>query len=153
MENIIIRKGRKEDLSQVLDLIIELAIYEKAPDEVVVTVQDLERDAFGERPIIDLFVAEENNTIIGTAIYYYNYSTWKGKCIYLEDIVVSQKHRRRGIGTLLMDAMVDLFKKEKAKRLMWQVLDWNEPAIEFYKKYDAIIEPEWLNCKLVDSQF
>lgn len=152
MEKIEIRNGRKEDLKSVLDLIIELAIYEKASDEVIVTVEDLERDAFGERPIIELFVAEINGNIVGTAIYYYNYSTWKGKCIYLEDIVVSKQHRRKGIGTKLMDAMVALFKKEKAKRLMWQVLDWNESAIEFYKKYDAIIEPEWLNCKLVDSQ-
>jgi len=153
MEKIEIRKGKKEDLQQVLGLIIELAIYEKAPKEVVVTIGDLERDAFGERPIIDLFVAELNEEIVGTAIYYYNYSTWKGKCIYLEDIVVAQKHRRKGIGTMLMDRMVELFKEEKAKRLMWQVLDWNEPAIEFYKKYNAIIEPEWLNCKLIDSQF
>ncbi len=153
MSEIKIRKGKEEDIAGVHALIVELAIYEEAPDEVDISVDDLMNDAFGKKPLFQFIVAKEEEVILGTAIYYYRYSTWKGKCIFLEDLVVSEKHRRKGVGTLLLDEMISISKKEGAKRLMWQVLDWNQSAIDFYKKYDAIIEPEWLNCKLIDSQF
>jgi len=153
MSEIKIRKGKEEDIAGVHALIVELAIYEEAPNEVDISVDDLMNDAFGKKPLFQFIVAEEEGNILGTAIYYYRYSTWKGKCIFLEDLVVSEKHRRKGVGTLLLDEMISISKKEGAKRLMWQVLDWNQSAIDFYKKYDAIIEPEWLNCKLIDSQF
>lgn len=152
-KNAIIRRGEPKDIEGVYALIVELAIFEEAPDEVDIRPEDLMKDAFGEHPLFQFIVAEFDGKIIGTAIYYFRYSTWKGKCIFLEDLVVAEKHRRRGVGKLLLDEMVSISKDEGARRLMWQVLDWNETAIKFYKKYDAIIEPEWLNCKLVDSQF
>lgn len=149
MNEIVIRNGSESDLKAVHDLIIELAIYEKAPNEVETTVESMRKDAFSSK-LFSFIVAEQNNEIMGLALYYYRYSTWKGKCLFLEDLVVSEEHRRKGIGSLLMDEMIAISKKEKVSRLMWQVLDWNQPAIDFYKKYDAIIEPEWLNCKIID---
>ena len=153
MNGIIIRAGNRRDIPFIHKLIVELAIYEKAPDEVEVSLNDLERDAFDSNPLFRFIVAEQDNEIMGCAIFCYKYSTWKGKCIYLEDIIVSEQHRRKGIGKLLMDEVISISKKEKVKRLMWQVLDWNEPAIEFYKSYNAIIEPEWVNCKLIEGQY
>ena len=145
-----IRTGQKADLPQVLDLIIELAEYEKATHEVENTVAMMERDGFGENPIYGFFVAElDDGKIVGVAIYYYRYSTWKGKRMYLEDLVVSEKHRGLGIGKKLFDAIIDKGKQEQCTGMMWQVLDWNEPAINFYKKYyDAYLDGEWINCSL-----
>lgn len=153
MNDILVRKGEKKDIEGIYQLIVELAIFEEAADEVDLSIDDLMNDAFGEDALFKFIVAEQNDSIIGTAIYYYRYSTWKGKCIFLEDLVVSEKYRRKGVGGKLLDEMISISKREDAKRLMWQVLDWNKSAIDFYKKYDAIIEPEWLNCKLIDSQF
>ncbi|MTI30523.1 GNAT family N-acetyltransferase [Xanthovirga aplysinae] len=147
-----IRKGKKEDLPQVLKLIHELAVFEKAPNEVENNVEKMLEDGFGEKPVFEFFVAETDTQIIGTAIYYYSYSTWKGRCLYLEDLVVSESFKRQGIGKLLFNQLISQAKKEKVARLSWQVLDWNEPAINFYKKLNADLDSEWINCKLTREQ-
>ena len=147
-----IRKGSKEDLPQVLDLIRELAAYEKALDQVDNTVERMEEDGFGKNPVFQLLIAEENDTILGIAIYYFRYSTWKGKCFYLEDLVVKEAHRNRGIGQQLFDRLIKEAQKEKVRLITWQVLDWNEPAIGFYQKLGAYFDEEWINCKLTYEQ-
>ena len=150
MGKIIIRKAKKTDLPQVFALIKELAAYEKAPQEVKVTLKELERDGFGKKKIYDCFVAETSeNTIAGIALFYTKYSTWKGKCIFLDDIIVTQSMRGEGIGRKLFDAVIAVAKKMKVRKLEWQVLNWNEPAISFYKKYSTVFDSEWVNCKLV----
>lgn len=143
-----IRKGKKEDLPQVLGLVKELAIYEKAPNEVEVTVKQMEEWGFGTDKQFDFFVAETNGKIVGLALYYYKYSTWKGKCLFLEDIIVTESERKNGYGKLLFDAVVQVAKKDKVKRMEWQVLEWNDPAIKFYKKTPTVFDDEWINCKL-----
>lgn len=144
-----IRPGKKHDLPQVLALIQELAVYEKAGDQVSNTVAQMEIDGFGEHPIYGLYVAEGEDGIVGIAIYYYRYSTWKGKWLYLEDIVVTESHRNQGIGKRLFDQVIKKGLGTACTGMMWQVLDWNSPAINFYKKYyQPIFEDEWLNCKL-----
>lgn len=147
-----IRKGTKKDLPATLKLIKELAVYEKAPNEVENTIEEMIKDGFTENPIYYLLVAEENETIKGIAIYYYKYSTWKGKCLFLEDIVVTESERGKGIGAKLFEEVILIAKEKKVRRMEWQVLDWNEPAINFYKKYNANLDPEWINGKLVYSQ-
>lgn len=147
-----IRTGTKEDLPQVLALIQELAEYEKAPQEVDNTIERMEADGFGPEKVFDFIVAEENDRIIGLALYYWSYSTWKGKCIYLEDLVVTLDHRRRGIGQLLFKELIRIAREKDARRLSWQVLDWNEPAIEFYKSIGAQLDPEWINGRLTYEQ-
>lgn len=147
-----IRKATKNDMSAVLGLIQELANYEKAPNEVEVTVQELQMDGFGDQKLFDCLVAEDKGVVVGMALYYNRYSTWKGKTIYLEDLVISQERRREGIGTLLFEELLRICKIEHVKRFEWQVLDWNEPAIEFYKKYNTKFDHEWVNCQLVYSQ-
>lgn len=151
-EKIEIRVGVKQDLPNILNLIKELAEYEKAPDEVEVTISEMENWGFGANKLFDFFVAEQNGAIVGLALYYYKYSTWKGKCLFLEDIIVTEKLRGKGIGKILFDKIVEVAKNEKVRRLEWQVLDWNEPAIKFYKKYNAALDPEWLNGKLTNHQ-
>ena len=152
-----IRKGKKSDLAQVLSLIKELALYEKAPEEVSLTLKKFKKDFKSRHPLFHLLVAEEeqaksNSAIFGIALYFYGYSTWKGKRIYLDDIVVTEKMRGKGIGKLLFDRLIKVAKKNKVKQIMWQVLDWNEPAINFYKKYNAILDPEWITGKLNEGQ-
>lgn len=147
-----IREGKKEDLPQALDLVKELAEYEKAPQEVVNTVAMMEEDGFGKNPIFGFFVAEKNNRIVGIAIYYWRYSTWKGKRLYLEDIVVTASERGNGIGKLLFDRTMQHTLDSNCSGMMWQVLDWNEPAINFYKKYNAKLDGEWINCGLEQDQ-
>lgn len=147
-----IRKGLISDLPEVLTLIKELAEYEKAPLEVENSLAEMQKDGFGDQPIYHLYVAELNRKIVGIAIYYYKYSTWKGKCIFLEDIIVTEKMRGNKIGALLFEKVISIAKEEKVRRLEWQVLDWNEPAINFYKKYEANLDPEWINGKLVYEQ-
>lgn len=144
----LIRKGTKQDLSSVLDLIHELALFEKAPEQVTNSVNDMEEDGFGKNPVFNFYVAELNNKIIGIAVYFIKYSTWKGKGLYLDDLFVTEKFRGKGIGKKLFDIIIEEAKKIKAKQLHWQVLDWNTPAIDFYKKYGATIDAEWLDCKL-----
>ncbi|MCB0480232.1 MAG: GNAT family N-acetyltransferase [Flavobacteriales bacterium] len=144
----IIRKGEKKDIPSLLTLIQELATYEKQPDAVVVTEEILMNDGFGANKIFEFFVAELEGKVVGIALYYAKYSTWKGRCLFLEDIIVEEQYRNRGIGKKLMDEIVKTAEAQKVKRLEWQVLDWNEPSIAFYKKYKTIFDGEWINCKL-----
>ncbi|WP_051719117.1 GNAT family N-acetyltransferase [Hymenobacter sp. IS2118] len=151
--NIVLRRGVEADLPQVLALIQELAAYERAPDAVTNTLADMQRDGFGAAPIFSFFVLESQATgIVGLALFYTAYSTWKGRMLYLEDLVVTEAARRGGFGRLLFDAVVAEARATGAKRMKWQVLDWNEPAIAFYKKLGANIEDEWLNGNLDDAQ-
>lgn len=143
---ITIRKAKIEDAESIYNLIYELAIYEKAPHEVTNTIEKIKEDGFGAHPIFSCIVAEVEAQIVGISLYYIRYSTWKGKTVYLEDIIVTEKMRGKGIGNLLFEATKDETKKLGLKRMVWQVLDWNEPAIHFYKKYDAWFDPEWINC-------
>ena len=143
-----IRKGQKKDLPKILDLIKELAEYEKALDQVENTVSRMEIDGFGDQPVYGFLVCEENGNLIGTSIYYYRYSTWKGKRLYLEDLVVTESRRGVGAGKLLFDATLEIAKETNCSGMMWQVLDWNEPAINFYKKYNTRFEDDWINCNI-----
>lgn len=147
-----VRKGVKSDLLAALQLIKELALYENAPDEVIVTIEDMERDGFGEDPVFNFFVAEVDGGIVGIALYYVKYSTWKGKCIFLEDIIVTEQYRKQGVGKKLFDEVVKVSKELIVQRLEWQVLEWNEPAIRFYEKINSNLDKEWINCKLTREQ-
>ncbi len=138
-----IRKGEKKDMKAVLDLIQELATFEKEPDAVVVAVADLERDGFGDSPLFHTFVAEIENEIVGIALYYYRYSTWKGKTIHLEDLIVKEKMRGSGLGFALYSKIIEQGKIDKVRRIEWAVLDWNLPAIEFYQKSGAKVLEDW----------
>ncbi|HMG91542.1 MAG TPA: GNAT family N-acetyltransferase [Chryseolinea sp.] len=149
---ITIRVGVKNDLPRVLELVKELAAFEKAPHEVVNTVELMEEDGFGAHPIFGLFVAEVEGQIMGISLYYWRYSTWKGKRLYLEDIVVTESMRGQGIGKLLFDRTMQHTLDENCSGMMWQVLDWNEPAITFYKKYGSKLDGEWINCTLESKQ-
>lgn len=147
-----IREGVRKDLPRVLELIRELAAYERAPDEVTNTVAKMEVDGFGPAPIFGFFVAEINGSIIGISLYYWRYSTWKGKRLYLEDIIVTENQRGKGAGKLLFDRTMKHALDEQCTGMMWQVLEWNEPAINFYKKYGAKLDDEWTNCSLEQEQ-
>lgn len=151
-QKITIRQGLKEDLPRVLELIKELAEFERAPHEVTNTLKQLEEDGFGRRPVYGFFVAEIEDRIIGLSLYYWRYSTWKGKRLYLEDIIVTASERGKGAGQMLFNRTMEKALEENCTGMMWQVLDWNEPAIKFYKKYGARIDGEWLNCSLEAEQ-
>lgn len=146
--NVIIRNGLKADVPAIMGLVKELAIYEKAENEVSNTIQQMEIDGFGENPIFQFIVAELNGEVIGMSLYYFRYSTWKGKRLYLEDYIITEKYRGIGAGKLLFDATIDQAHKTNCTGMMWQVLDWNEPAINFYKKYPTRFDAEWFNCHL-----
>lgn len=150
--NITYRKAEKKDIKSMLNLIKELALYEKAPQEVTNNEEAMLEDGFGTNPIFEAFVAEQNETIIGLALFYISYSTWKGRALYLEDIIVTENMRRYGIGKKLFDLVVLKAKEINAKRMHWQVLEWNTPAINFYKKINANLDSEWVNCKLTEQQ-
>ena len=148
-----IRKGNRNDMQAVLDLIQELAEFENEPDAVLVTVDDLVRDGFGPTPLFQVLVAEidddantssEGKQIVGMALYYHRFSTWKGKTIHLEDLVVKEKMRGTGLGYALYSEILKQGKKDGVRRVEWNVLDWNTPAIEFYKKSGAKIMDGWL---------
>jgi GNAT superfamily N-acetyltransferase len=147
-----VRKGLKSDINSLLKFIKALAEYENAINEVKINVETLERDGFGERAFFEFIVAEYQDEVVGVALYFYNYSTWKGKVLYLEDIVISEPYRRRGIGKLLFNAIIFEAKKMEVKRVSWQVLDWNEPAIRFYEKINTNFDRSWINCKLTWEQ-
>lgn len=137
------------DLPRAFELIQELALYERAPEEVTNTLELMLQDGFGERPVFEFLVAEaEDGHIPGMSLYYWRYSTWKGKRLYLEDIIVSEPFRGQGIGKLLFDATIEQARQAGATGMMWQVLDWNEPAIRFYEKYAARMDGGWINCHL-----
>lgn len=152
MSNVTIRIGKKDDLLRVLELIKELAEYERAPHEVTNTIELMEIDGFGLNPVYGFFVAENENGIIGLSLYYWRYSTWKGKRLYLEDIIVTEAERGKGIGKLLFDRTMQHSLDQNCSGMMWQVLDWNDPAINFYKKYGTKFANDWLNCTLEREQ-
>ena len=138
-----IRRGNPEDMKAVLGLIKELAEFEKEPNAVLITVDDLIRDGFGPVPLFHVFVAEVESEIVGIALYYYRYSTWKGKTIHLEDLVVKDKMRGTGLGYALYSEIIKQGKKDQVRRVEWNVLDWNIPAIEFYEKSGAKVLRDW----------
>nr|WP_315132611.1 GNAT family N-acetyltransferase [uncultured Flavobacterium sp.] len=138
-----IRKGTSQDMKAVLGLIQELAEFEKEPDAVLITVDDLIRDGFESNPLFHVFVAEVEAEIVGIALYYYRYSTWKGKTIHLEDLVVKDKMRGTGVGYALYSEIIKQGKKDNVRRIEWNVLDWNTPAIAFYEKSGAKVLDEW----------
>ncbi len=148
----IIRAGKKDDLPRVFELVRELATFEKAPHEVTNTVEKMEHDGFGPNPVYGFFVAEDNSGIVGLSLYYWRYSTWKGKRLYLEDIIVTENVRGKGIGKQLFERTMRHTLDENCTGMMWQVLDWNEPAINFYKKYGSKLDSEWVNCHLESDQ-
>jgi GNAT superfamily N-acetyltransferase len=139
----IIRKGEKKDMKAVLELIQELATFEKEPNAVVVTVADLERDGFGDNPMFYTFVAEFDGDLVGVALYYYRYSTWKGRTIHLEDLIVKEKMRGSGLGFALYAEIIAQANRDKVRRIEWNVLDWNTPAIDFYSKSGAKVLADW----------
>ena len=143
-----IRAAVKEDCESMMNLIHELALYEKAPEQVVVSFEHFVESGFGEKPVWWALVAEVNGKVEGMALYYIRYSTWKGQRMYLEDLVVSEKMRGNKIGSLLFDALIEEAKAKKFKGMNWQALDWNEPALNFYRKYNSGFDPEWVNCSI-----
>ena len=143
-----IRRAIKDDCPRLMELINELAVFEKAPHEVTVTMDHFINSGFGEHPVWWAFVAEVDSRVEGFAMYYIRYSTWKGQRMYLEDLLVTEAMRGKGLGKLLFDRLIVEAKEKQFKGLVWQVLDWNEPAINFYKKYNANFDPEWINCSL-----
>ena len=145
-----LRRAVKEDCKRLLELVQELAIYERAPQEVTVTLAHFEESGFGNNPVWWAYVATTTTEkgeeyIVGMSLYYIRYSTWKGQSLYLEDLIVTESMRGKGIGKLLFEVMIEECKLKGFKRMCWQVLDWNEPAINFYKKYNATFDGEWLN--------
>jgi GNAT superfamily N-acetyltransferase len=143
-----IRRAVKEDCPRLLELINELAVFEKAPQEVTVTLEHFSESGFGEKPVWWAFAAEADGKIEGFALYYIRYSTWKGQRMYLEDILVTEKMRGKGIGKLLLDQLIIEAKEKKLSGIVWQVLEWNGSAINFYKKYNASFDAEWVNCAI-----
>lgn len=144
--------GEKKDVPALLGLIRELAIFEKAEGQVEVGVAELEKDGFGPQPLFGFFVADTGREIAGIALYYWKYSTWKGRCLFLEDLIVQEKFRGHGIGSKLFEQVIRMAREEGVRRLEWQVLDWNQPAITFYKKHSAVLDNEWINGKLTYDQ-
>ena len=150
--NIRIRKATKEDCPRILELVKELAVYEKAPKEVTVTLEHFQQSGFGYKPVWWAFVAEVDGSIEGFALFYIRFSTWKGQRMYLEDLYVTNEMRGKGLGKLLFDKLIMEAKKRKLNGIMWQVLEWNDTAINFYKKYDTHFDPEWINCGIYFKQ-
>jgi GNAT superfamily N-acetyltransferase len=147
-----LRIAIKEDCPRLLDLVHELALFEKAPKEVTVTLNEFEEAGFGNKPVWKAFVVESDGVIVGFALYYIRYSTWKGCRMYLEDLIVTESWRGKGVGKLLFDRLIQEARELGFNGMTWQVLDWNEPAINFYKKYEAAIDAGWLNASLSKQQ-
>ncbi|WP_428331225.1 N-acetyltransferase family protein [Mucilaginibacter sp.] len=150
--NLNLRVAKREDCPRLMELIKELALYEKAPEQVTVTLNEFEEAGFGAKPVWKAFVVEADGIIAGFALYYIRYSTWKGSRMYLEDLIVTEAVRGQGIGKLLFDQLIVEAKELGFSGMTWQVLDWNEPAINFYKKYEANMEAGWLNASLSKEQ-
>lgn len=150
--NIFIREAVKTDCDRLLELILELAIYERAPDEVTVSLEEFQESGFGIKPVWKAFVAEVDGVIQGFGLYYIRYSTWKGRRLYLEDLLVTENMRGQGLGKLIFDKLIEEAVENGFNGMTWQVLDWNEPAINFYKKYNAVLDEGWLNVSLSKKQ-
>lgn len=148
-----IRVAEKTDCPRLLELITELALFEKAPEEVTVTLAEFEDAGFGTNPVWKAFVAEVDSFIVGFALYYVRYSTWKGCRMYLEDLIVTEAYRGKGIGMLLIKTLIKEVSEKGFSGMLWQVLDWNEPAISFYKKLNASFDAGWINVSLSKEQF
>lgn len=148
----IIRKAREEDMEPVLNLIKELALYEKEPEAVIVTAEDLRRDGFGDDPLFYCYVAVEDGTIVGMALYYYRYSTWKGRTLHLEDLVVKENQRGTGIGFALYSEIIKTGFDDNVQRIEWNVLNWNTTAIDFYRKSGATVLEDWMVAQMSRSE-
>jgi len=147
--SILIRPAVIADCPRMMELIRELALYEKAPDEVTVSFDHFVKSGFGPQPVWWAWVVEVEDLVQGFALYYVRYSTWKGQRMYLEDIIVTEKMRGRGLGKMLMDKLIEVGKEKKYNGMVWQVLDWNEPAIRFYRTFEGVkLDPEWINCSI-----
>ncbi len=151
MDTFTIRQGTAADLPAVHDLVRELAIYEKAEEAFVATLKDYQRD-FAAGIFETIVIEHDEAGVVGMALYYMTYSTWKGRMLYLEDFVVKNAYRRKGLGQLLFDAFLKEARRKECRLVKWQVLDWNEPAIRFYEKNRALIEKEWWNGKIFLSK-
>lgn len=147
-----IRYAVQEDCERLLELIHELAMYEKAPQEVTVKIEEFVDAGFGTNPVWKAFVAERNGKILGFALYYVRYSTWKGCRLYLEDFIVTEQERGKGIGKILFERVMQEAKEKGFNGMSWQVLDWNAPAINFYNKYQANLEVGWLIASFSTEQ-
>ena len=148
MNTIKLRKARREDCPRILELVTELAIYERAPDEVTVTLEHFADSGFGHNPVWWAYVAEVDGVIKGFGLYYIRFSTWKGQRMYLEDLIVTAELRGKGIGLKLFEKLIEDAKEKNLSAIVWQVLEWNEPAINFYKKLNAKFDAEWVNCSV-----
>jgi len=148
MEGIVVRPARKTDCSRSMDLVHGLALYEHAPEQVTVSLAHFEESGFGNNPVWWAYVAEIDGRIVGFALWYIRYSTWKGQRMYLEDLYVEPEMRGKGIGALLFERLIKEAKLKEFSGLNWQALDWNEPALNFYRKYKANFDGEWINCSL-----
>lgn len=152
--NIIIRKGTAQDIPGMFRLVKELAEFERAPEAVVNTEAQLLLDGFGDNSIYKVFVAEDTATqqVVGMALYYTAFSTWKGQIFYLDDLVVTEAYRRYGLGRKLIHEVLKAAHLAGTNQIRWQVLDWNTPAVEFYKSLGATLEEEWINCSMNKEQ-
>ncbi|MCU0439797.1 MAG: GNAT family N-acetyltransferase [Raineya sp.] len=140
-----IKEGKPQDIPALLGLIKELALYEKAPEQVINTEEKMLEDGFGKQPVFKFWLAWDGDIAVGMAVVYFRYSTWKGKCLYLEDLYIKEEYRKHKLGHYFFDVLKRYGKEENCQRISWQVLDWNEPAINFYKKIGASLDPEWVN--------
>jgi len=147
-----LRVAIKTDCPRLMELIRELALFERAPDEVTVSLEDFEEAGFGAKPVWKAFVVEIDGVVVAFALYYVRYSTWKGSRLYLEDLIVTEEYRGKGLGKLLFDRLFQEVRELEFSGMVWQVLDWNEPAINFYKKYGANLDAGWLNASLSKEQ-
>lgn len=144
----LLRRAERQDCKQMMELVNELAAFEKAPQEVTVTLSHFEESGFGKNPVWWGYVVEHEKIIVGMAIYYIRYSTWKGQRMYLEDIIVTKAYRGTGIGKMLFEKLIKEAKEKKFTGMMWQALDWNKPALDFYEKFNAKFDNEWVNCSI-----
>lgn len=151
--NLLIREAVKSDCPRLMELIAELALFEKAPEEVTVTLAEFEAAGFDDNPVWKAFLAEVDGFVVGFALYYVRYSTWKGCRMYLEDLIITEAYRSHGIGTLLIKTLIKEALQKGFSGMLWQVLDWNEPAIGFYKKLNASFDGSWINVSLSKEQF
>lgn len=149
MKKIAVREARKEDVVRIYSLIKQLAIFEGEENAVKISIEELMEDGFGDHPFYKCIVAEHENEVIAFALYYIRYSTWKGKSVYLEDFLVDEKFRSKGVGKVLFEEIIRISKEMGVRQLNWQVLDWNEGAIRFYERYKANFSDEWINCYIL----